>query len=368
MDDELQRSQAGALLEYDLGQSFRRGRACASSALDRRPERPRLSRGGAIAESRRTWRTRLGTTPSQWSAEYARRYHHRAANLGVDTEPPKPGDPRARRAARAEQGQLALTYVGHATVLIDMDGTRILTDPVLRYQFRALRRHAPDLDLGVLPSLDAVLVSHFHLDHLNPASLWLIPPETLILVPEGGRKMLRRYHLRHVIEMTPGRSVAVGALEVTATHAEHDGRRYPWGPPIDALGFLVTGSRQVYFAGDTSLFQGMQTISDHIDVALLPVWGWGRMKQDHLSPHDAALTLRLLRPRVAVPIHWGSLLPQGLHRLKPELLTRPPEEFAHHAARLAPHVQVHVIEPGASLSLPRDPGEAPRDRVHSDDG
>lgn len=167
-----------------------------------------------------------------------------------------------------------LTYVGHATVLIDMDGTRILTDPVLRYQFRdqfrALRRHAPDLDLGILPSLDAVVVSHFHLDHLNPASLWLIPPETPLLVPEGGRDLLRRYHFRHVTEMVPGRSVTVGALEVTATHAEHDGRRYPWGTPMDALGYLVTGSRQVYFAGDTSLFQGMQTISEHVDVALLP--------------------------------------------------------------------------------------------------
>lgn len=313
-----------------------------------------------MAETDGTSRTRLSRTPTQWSADHARRYHHRAADLRLDTRPLSP-DQRMRRSAGSGSGQLVVTYVGHATVLIDMDGTRILTDPVLRFQFRALRRHAPDLDLGVLPLLDAVVVSHFHLDHLNPASLWLIPPETPLLVPEGGRNVLRRYHFRHVIEMAPGQSVTVGALEVTATHAEHDGRRYPWSPPTGAVGFLITGSRQVYFAGDTSLFQGMQAISDHIDVALLPVWGWGRMTEDHLSPRDAARALELLRPRVAVPIHWGSLLPQGVHRLKPELLTGPPEEFAHHAARLAPDVEVHVIQPGASLSLPRDPDEAPRD-------
>jgi len=273
-----------------------------------------------------------------------------------------------RRSALSGLGQLVLTYVGHATVLIDMDGTRILTDPVLRYQFQALRRHAPDLDLSILPSLDAVVVSHFHLDHLNPASLWLIPPETPFLVPEGGRDVLRRYHLHHVVEMAAGQSVTIGALNVRATHAEHDGRRYPWGAPAGAVGFLVTGSRQVYFAGDTSLFQGMRTISGHIDVALLPVWGWGRMTEDHLNPRDAARALTMLRPRAAVPIHWGSLLPQGVHHLKPEFLTGPPEEFAQHAARLAPNVKVHVIPPGASLSLPSDseeaaadPGMAPRE-------
>jgi len=310
----------------------------------------------------------LGTIPSQWSAGYARSYHHRAANLRADAQPPRPDHLRMRRAAGSEQGELLLTYVGHATVLIDMDGSRILTDPVLRYHFQALRRHAPDLDLGVLPLLDAVVVSHFHLDHVNPASLWLIPPETPLLVPEGGRNVLRRYHFRHVVEMAPGQSVTVGALTVTATHAEHDGRRYPWSPPTGAVGFLITGSRQVYFAGDTSLFQGMRTISDHIDMALLPVWGWGRMTEDHLSPRDAARALAMLRPQAAMPIHWGSLLPQGIHLLKPELLTGPPEEFARQAAQLAPQVKVHVVEPGTSLWLPRDPGAVPRRLAHPANG
>jgi L-ascorbate metabolism protein UlaG (beta-lactamase superfamily) len=87
-----------------------------------------------------------------------------------------------------------------------------------------------------------------------------------------------------------------------------------------------------------------------LDVALLPVWGWGpSLGRGHLNPRTAAETLRLLRPRVAVPIHWGTYFPIGRGGRR---LADPPHEFARHAAELAPDVEVRVLKPGDGFELP----------------
>jgi L-ascorbate metabolism protein UlaG (beta-lactamase superfamily) len=120
-----------------------------------------------------------------------------------------------------------------------------------------------------------------------------------------------------------------------------------------ALGFVLAGSRRAYFAGDTDLFPEMAELAaDELDLALLPIGGWGpRLGAGHLDPRRAAEALRLIRPQVAVPIHWGVLHPIGVGRLKLRYLTRPGEQFAAHAAELAPQVDVRLLEPGESLEL-----------------
>jgi L-ascorbate metabolism protein UlaG (beta-lactamase superfamily) len=106
----------------------------------------------------------------------------------------------------------------------------------------------------------------------------------------------------------------------------------------------------VYFAGDTDLFDGMADLGP-LDVALLPVWGWGpSLGPGHMDPETAARAAALLRPRVAVPIHWGTYLQVGLRR-RESLLTEPPELFAAHCADLAPGVTVRVLQPGGTLPL-----------------
>ena len=89
-----------------------------------------------------------------------------------------------------------------------------------------------------------------------------------------------------------------------------------------------------------------------VDLALLPVWGWGpSLGEGHLDPERAARALTLIRPRVAVPIHWGSVYPVGLRRFRPGPLTQPPLEFQRIAGEVAPEVRVEVLEPGSEMSL-----------------
>ena len=109
---------------------------------------------------------------------------------------------------------------------------------------------------------------------------------------------------------------------------------------------------EIYFAGDTELFDGMSEIDDALDVALLPIAGWGpTLGPGHLGPREAAVALTRLRPRVAVPIHWGTLYPLGLRFRRDRVLADPPREFARHAAELAPEVDVRVLAPGEALNL-----------------
>ena len=89
-----------------------------------------------------------------------------------------------------------------------------------------------------------------------------------------------------------------------------------------------------------------------LDLALLPVWGWGpNLGGGHLDPERAARALELLKPGVAVPIHWGTLYPIGLGRFRRYLLHEPPRAFARHARRHAPEVEVRIVEPGDSTRL-----------------
>lgn len=250
-------------------------------------------------------------------------------------------------------GDAALVYVGHATVLIEMDDVRILTDPLLRRWAGHLRRFTPVPDPDELNPVDAVLISHLHWDHLDPGSLALLDRSTRIVVPRGAGPLLRRWKFHRVHELTRGESLDLGAVTVTATYAKHGGARPPFGPRAESLGFLVAGSRRVYFAGDTDLFADMETLGPNLTAALLPVWGYRPLLgAGHLDPRRAAEALTLLQPAVAVPIHWGTIYPPGLRWIRPSFLEFPPLDFVRYAAALAPAVDVLVLAPGERLELP----------------
>jgi L-ascorbate metabolism protein UlaG (beta-lactamase superfamily) len=253
-------------------------------------------------------------------------------------------------------GAEGVWYGGHATVAVDMDGLRLLTDPLLGARVGPLaRRHPVPAALRARPA-DAVLVSHLHHDHLDLPSLRWLGAERRIVAPRGAGAFLARRGFRAVTELAPGEAVEIGPLRVLATPANHAGRRAPFGPSAPCLGYVVEGRGRVYFAGDTDLFPGMAELG-RIDVALLPVAGWGpRLGPGHMDPLRAARALRLIRPRWAVPIHWGTLAPLGLHLRRWSYLARPPGAFQAHARALAPTVDVRVLEPGGFLRL--GPGSA----------
>ena len=250
----------------------------------------------------------------------------------------------------------SITFLGHSTVLFEIAGARILTDPIVFDRLIILRRMASRLDPSLHQELDAVLISHLHVDHLHIRSLIEIGRETRVIMPSGGESLLLGNGFTRVEGVEPGEAVDVGGVRVTATKALHSGRRPPLGPDAPALGFVLeAGTAKVYFAGDTDIFPEMTQIAPDLDVALLPVWGWGpRLGHGHMNPRRAALSLRLLRPRYAVPVHWGTLWPYGFGRVVPGRLTDPPREFVRFARRYAPDVQVLVTPPGTPVSFDPD--------------
>jgi L-ascorbate metabolism protein UlaG (beta-lactamase superfamily) len=250
-----------------------------------------------------------------------------------------------------------VTYVGHATVHIALDGVRLLTDPVLRTRMGHLRRRHGRVDPAALRGIDTILISHAHYDHLDIPSLERLGRVTPIVVPRGVGALVRRRSFAHVMEVEEGETISVGALSVTATRAEHDGRRGPFASG-HALGYVVEGSSRIYFAGDTDLFPAMAELGA-IDLALVPIWGWGPSlgRGKHMDPERAAQSLSLLRPRIAVPIHWGTYHPLHLGlREAPRYLSEPPDRFVRAAAEVAPDVDVRVLRPGETLALDGDAG------------
>jgi L-ascorbate metabolism protein UlaG (beta-lactamase superfamily) len=244
-----------------------------------------------------------------------------------------------------------ITWWGHATVAIADEGTTILTDPLLRNRLAHLRRRRGPTPRPEAP--DAVVVSHLHADHCDLGSLRALPAYTRLVVPEGAGAFLRaRLRGRDVTELAVGATVTVGALRVQAVPASHDGSRLPRSSiRAAAVGYKIIGSRTAWFAGDTGLFDGMRDIGP-VDIALIPVWGWGwTLGPGHLDPGRAAEALRLVDPGVAVPIHWGTLWPMGCAKVRPDRFARPGHEFAAAAARTAPQTQVRVLAPGDSLDL-----------------
>jgi L-ascorbate metabolism protein UlaG (beta-lactamase superfamily) len=246
-----------------------------------------------------------------------------------------------------------ITFLGHSAVRLELGGTTLLTDPLLRRRFLHAPRVAPAPSPEILDGVDALLVSHLHMDHLDFPSIRRLDRGVEVVVPVGGERVLRRRGFRNLTEVAPGDTARVGAVEIIATEADHDGRRWPLGRAVEAVGFdLRAPSARVYFAGDTDLFDGMAKLGPGIDVALLPIGGWGpRVGKGHLDPERAARAAAMMRPRVVVPIHWGAYLRVGLARRRPHLLTEPPRELIAQMAELAPDVGVRVLEPGSSMEL-----------------
>jgi L-ascorbate metabolism protein UlaG (beta-lactamase superfamily) len=249
-----------------------------------------------------------------------------------------------------ERGDLRLTYLGHASVLIELDGVRILTDPVLRDRLGPLRRRGPTPDPDEIGAIDAVVISHGHPDHFDRRSIRPIRGSPLLIVPRGlGASAAKAGHL--VRELVVNDRADVGSVSVIAVPARHG--RWPFHPAARPIGFLIRGTRSIYFAGDTALYPGMTRLAGQVDVALLPVGRWGPPRGPvRLDPSTAVDAAALVGARLVVPIHWGTLYLPGFRSGRGGWGSfEAGDEFAIRAAEREPDLDVRVLQPGESTDL-----------------
>jgi L-ascorbate metabolism protein UlaG (beta-lactamase superfamily) len=243
-----------------------------------------------------------------------------------------------------------LTYLGHATVMIELDGVRILTDPLLADRLGPLRRAGPTPDPASIGEVDGILISHAHPDHFHRASVRAIRGAPLVVVPRGlGRRAVQVGHRVH--EVTVGGSVEIGGIRVVAVPARHG--RWPLDPEVRPLGYLVEGSTNVYFAGDTDLHPAMTRLAGRVVVALLPVGRWGPPRgPGRLTPTTAVDAARMVKARIVIPIHWGTLYLPGFAAGRWGWGSfEAADAFATEAGERAPDLDVRVLRPGESTAV-----------------
>lgn len=238
-----------------------------------------------------------------------------------------------------------LTWLGHSTVVIDLDGVRLLTDPLLRRHAGPLRRlgHAPRPEQYA--GTRAILLSHLHHDHAEPASLRLLG-EAPVVSDEAIADWVRRRLGRPAVGLGTEEWWSAGdGVEVCLAPAVHPDRPMPHRPNT-ATGHLVRGrSTVVWFAGDTQAYDGLDQLSVRaggpIDIALVPIAGWGpRLGPGHLDAQGAATVCATVGARYALPIHYGTLHPIGFSVGSLRWVRRPLADF---------HAALAAVAPGTTL-------------------
>lgn len=254
---------------------------------------------------------------------------------------------------------MRITYVGHATLLLEVAGRRILTDPNFDTTLgRFLPRvSAPGIALDALPPLDALLLTHAHADHLSFASLDRLPRDVPLFAPPPIARWLRKSGYAHAVPLAAGERAAVGDVTVHAAAARHVGSRYGVDRWRSAANMYLLESPEftTFFAGDTALTPDTHRLAADrcttrgrvLDVALLPIghapWWKPGFRRGHLTSADALTLFERLGARYLIPYHWGtfnhvtSTAFDAIERLRGMLGTHP---------RAA---DVRILEPGEAM-------------------
>jgi N-acyl-phosphatidylethanolamine-hydrolysing phospholipase D len=260
------------------------------------------------------------------------------------TTRPLPRDPdpgvflRARPAfdtPRAAASRITATWVGHSTLLLQLGGVNVLTDPMWSaraspFRFAGPRRWVPPgVELHDLPPIDLVLQSHNHYDHLDDRTVRALArahPQASWLVPLGLGAFMGQRGARNVIECDWWQEAAVGSIRITCVPAQHFSGRalVDRGDTLWCGWALATGVRRVFFAGDTGYHPEFPLIAERcgpFDLAFLPIGAYEPrwfMRYLHMNPEEAVDAFRVLRARTMVPIHWGTF------KLTDEAMDEPP--------------------------------------------
>lgn len=230
----------------------------------------------------------------------------------------------ALRGARRD----SLTWIGHATYLLQLGGMSVLTDPILSPSLGGVlaRNVAPGLGFDALPPVDIVTVSHNHRDHMDVPTLLRLPRSATVVVPAGLGRWFKRQGFQRVHELEWWESVGVGNLELTLVPAQHWSRRGLFDEDATLWGGFVYRyqNTRAYHSGDTAYFSGFRAIGERvgpIDAAMLPIGAYEPrwfMRAQHMNPDDAMQAFEDLRAARFFAMHWGTF------KLTDEPLDEPP--------------------------------------------
>ncbi len=212
---------------------------------------------------------------------------------------------------------ITVTWIGHSTFLIRLDGTTILTDPVFgsRIGIRLAgsvtvgpsRLVPPALPMGDLPPVDLVLLSHAHMDHYDLATLRRLERDVPIVFAKDTTEFIEGFDLTNVRELDWDESAEVKGVRVEAVRVRHWGKRYPWDRDRGYNAYLLTKGRYgVLFAGDTAYTEALvaRLAGRRVDVALLPIGTYNPWIHNHANPEEAWAMFRALEAQALVPMHW----------------------------------------------------------------
>jgi L-ascorbate metabolism protein UlaG (beta-lactamase superfamily) len=215
---------------------------------------------------------------------------------------------------------LRATWFGHSSVLVEIDGHRVLTDPIWSdraspYDSLGPRRYyAPPLPLDQLPALDAIVISHDHYDHLDFRTISALKDlPTTFVVPLGVGAHLAYWGVpeAHIVELDWWERARVRGLEIVCTPARHASGRMLFDNDATLwAGFALVGPRhRVYYSGDTGLFPAMRDIGQRLgpfDLTMIEIGQYNGAWPDwHIGPEQAVRAHRLVRGKVLLPVHWG---------------------------------------------------------------
>ena len=260
----------------------------------------------------------------------------------------------------APRGELAVTWIGHSSFLIEMAGKRILIDPVFSSFLVILKRkRKPGVRVRDLLPIDLVLLTHAHMDHLDLPSLRAIlrnnrrlrAPAPLVVVPHGVDDLVERLSFGEVRTLKTWQATAFDQLKVTKTPARHWGARYFNDVDRGYGGYvLAAGGRSLFHCGDSAYFPGFAAIEERLrpEIALLPIGAYSpdNFRSVHTSPEDALAAFHDLGSQVMIPMHYGSF------RLSLEPMEEPPVRLMAAATEAGIADRVLLLREGQTQVIP----------------